>query len=70
MRFTCDRCGKEFTRPPSQVITNKHIFCSQKCRALYYAKRQKGNKKKGRKTDAYQKILMLAKLKEEQQYEI
>jgi len=64
MQYICDHCGKQFTKAPSQRY-GKHTFCSQKCRAIYYAKKQKGNKKKGRKTDAYQKIIRLAKMREE-----
>lgn len=69
MKYQCDYCGKSFRRTPNRVESNKHKFCSLKCRAKYYAEREKNNPSKGRKTDAYQKILRLRKMMEEQ-YEI
>ena len=30
---TCDMCGKQFSKYPSQIKGKKHLFCSRKCLA-------------------------------------
>lgn len=36
--ISCEECGKEFTKLPSQIKQTKHNFCSQSCAGKYGAK--------------------------------
>ena len=38
---SCDECGKEFERKPSQIERSEHIFCSRKCHVDF--QRHSGN---------------------------
>ena len=39
--ITCDQCGREFQRKPSQIERSEHIFCSLKCHTDF--QRHSGN---------------------------
>jgi endogenous inhibitor of DNA gyrase (YacG/DUF329 family) len=39
----CDICGKEYYIKPSDILRNKHHFCSRKCYGKYITKTRSGN---------------------------
>ena len=39
MQYTCDWCGKEFQRYPSQMVGKKMAFCCRDCQARYRSKK-------------------------------
>lgn len=40
--LNCGTCSKEISLPPSMIKNGKGKFCSRKCMAMAYSKRQKG----------------------------